>query len=296
MVKHLYDCLLHIFPPLKNRIYHRVVYWQIFKERKKMTEAFETQIRHLLSNPDMLKTDTENRDTLIRNMEMLINGKEPTIRDLQSIAAAADLDFKLLLVQAALPVPYIAEGEILQRIKANDLESLLLITSVNILRKDRKFYILRFNGFNETNCISAETMEKLREFFLKNGHPLAARRISTTQSYYCPKSLNDMICTLDDMKLYLFGTPGLKAPYTDSLTIRIFNRLNKHDQDTILTWLLDSYRKLENVQVYDTFITVSFPGEDMVYIINRADFDELETDSPKKAELIALQDQYFPQK
>lgn len=105
-----------------------------------------------------------------------------------------------------------------------------------------------------------------------------------------------MICTLDDMKLYLFGTPGLKAPYTDSLTIRIFNRLNKHDQDTILTWLLDSYRKLENVQVYDTFITVSFPGEDMVYIINRADFDELETDSPKKAELIALQDQYFPQK
>ena len=257
-----------------------------------MNEMFKEQIQRLINNPDRLRADPAIRENLISDMRNMLDGKEPSIDLLQSIAGAADLSFRTLLGMYCLSCRIVKEADIIRFIEEDDLDSVLFISTENILKKDGYFYLVSTGRFDEEKKISSETMDRLRRYLLQKGRPIHARILSTGYSFYRPESLEDPICSQSDLQKYIFGALGLKGPLTDGVSILIFNSLNSKDKETFLSWLLETYRKFEVVKPYQEFFVVKV-DEDSCALIDSIRFEDMETDSPLKDELISLQDQCF---
>lgn len=257
-----------------------------------MNEKFKNQIQALVNNPDRLKTDYASREILISRMKDILDGKEPSVDLLRSIAGAADLSFRTLLGMYCLPCRVSKEDDILRFIEEDDLDSVLFISTENILKKDGYFYLVSTGRFDEDKKLSNETMDSLRRYLLEKGRPVHARLLSSGYSFYRPESLEDPICSQSDLQKYIFGALGLKGPLTDGVSILIFNSLNSKDKETFLSWLLETYRKFEVVKAYQEFFVVKV-DEDSCALIDSIRFEDMETDSPLKDELISLQDQCF---
>lgn len=257
-----------------------------------MNEMFKEQIQRLINNPDILRADPAIRENLISDMRNMLDGKEPSIDLLQSIAGAADLSFRTLLGMYCLSCRIVKEADILRFIEEDDLDSVLFISTENILKKDGYFYLISTGRFDEEKKISSETMDRLRRYLLQKGRPVHARLLSSGCSFYSPESLEDPICSQSDLQKYIFGALGLRGPLTDRVSILIFNGLNTEDKETFLSWLLEAYRKFEVVKAYKEFFIVK-ADDDSCAFIDPIRFEDMETDSPLKDELISLQDQYF---
>ena len=186
----------------------------------------------------------------------------------------------------------VKEADILRFIEEDDLDSVLFISTENILKKDGYFYLISTGRFDEEKKISSETMDRLRRYLLQKGRPVHARLLSSGCSFYSPESLEDPICSQSDLQKYIFGALGLRGPLTDRVSILIFNGLNTEDKETFLSWLLEAYRKFEVVKAYKEFFIVK-ADDDSCAFIDPIRFEDMETDSPLKDELISLQDQYF---
>jgi len=257
-----------------------------------MNEKFKNQIQALVNNPDRLKTDCASREILISRMKDILDGTEPSVDLLRSIAGAADLSFRTLLGMYCLPCRVSKEDDILRFIEEDDLDSVLFISTENILKKDGWFYLVNTGRFDEDKKLSNETMDRLRRYLLEKGRPVHARLLSSGYSFYRPESLEDPVCSKEDLQKYIFGALGLKGPFTDGISILIFNGLSSEDKETFLSWLLDAYRKFEVVKAYKEFFVIK-ADEDSCAFIDPIRFEDMETDSPLKDELISLQDQYF---
>ena len=256
-----------------------------------MNEDFKAQLEHLIDHPEHLRLTADEKEDLIKRMKALIGGELPSVEDIRAIASAADFSLKSLLMKYCLPSGFVTEMRLLQWIEEKDLETLLFVSSMNILKKDGKFYILTFNRFTEAREITDETMEKLRIFFLKQGRPLNARFISSIYSFYKPDSLNDTVCSLRDLQIYMLGAAYRKAPVTDWLTKEIFNGLGDEDKETVLGWILNAYRQYVDVREIEQGFFVTDVNGDLL-MIDKTDFSEFETDSPLKAELAVLQKEF----
>ena len=71
------------------------------------------------------------------------------------------------------------------------------------------------------------------------------------------------------------------------------DELADEDKEYVLEQLIASYEKFSFSKVDDSTVTVDDEGSGISMFVAKADFDALETDSPKKAELIALQNKIF---
>ena len=98
--------------------------------------------------------------------------------------------------------------------------------------------------------------------------------------------LNEAVCDESTLMKYIFLAGGIRIPYTDQLSIAFINQLADEDKEYVLEQLIASYEKF-------SFSKVDDEGSGISMFVAKADFDALETDSPKKAELIALQNKIF---
>lgn len=260
-----------------------------------MNENFILQCQHYLDHPDLLNVDPEQKEVLLAKLNSFFKDEEPLAADILDLTAAADINFKSMLTKYHVPQGnLITERYIRESIEREDIKELLYIASVYIIKFNGEFYFTRINRIDETSQISMETMEMLRNLLLKKGYPVNARLISSGLSYYQPESFDNMICTEENLRIYLCGKLYKNAPFCDWLTIKVFNGLENNDKERILTWLIDSYRNFKNPEKIDNrFIAVDADDDGARTWLERCDYDLLETDSPLKTELIALQKKLF---
>lgn len=260
-----------------------------------MNENFILQCQHYLDHPDLFNVDPEQKEVLLAKLNGFLKDEEPLASDILDLTAAADINFKSMLTKYHVSHGnLITERYIREAVQREDIKELLYIASVYIIKFNGEFYFTRINRIDETSQIRMETMEMLRNLFLKKGYPVNARLISSALSYYQPKSFDNMICSEENLRTYLCGKLYKNAPFCDWLTIKVFNGLEYKDKEKILTWLTDSYKNFRNVERVDKqFISVDVDDEGTKTWLERCDFDLLETDSPLKTELIALQKKLF---
>ena len=258
-----------------------------------MNERMKTQLEVLCRQPEKFNGTPEDAQRMTDRIKAMLEEDRIETDDLMKIARGYDLNLKSLMMMAYTPYGVIFEDTINDCIERDDLNTLLFISSAAIASHEGRFYTVNSIKVREHNEISEDTLNRLREYLLKNRCPLNARNVSSPGSFWKVNKLNEAVCDEITLMKYIFLAGGIRIPYTDQLSIAFFNQLEDADKEYVLEQLIASYEKFSFSKVDDSTVTVDDEGSGISMFIAKADFDALETDSPKKAELIALQNKIF---
>lgn len=258
-----------------------------------MNERMKTQLEALCRQPGKFNGTPEDAQRMTDRIKAILEEDRIETDDLMKIARGYDLNLKSLLMTAYTPYGIVIEDTINDCIERDDLDSLLFISSIGIASQNGKFYTVNNNRIREANEISEDIMNRLREYLLKKGYPLNARNVSIPASFFSAKHLNEAVCDEDTLMKYVFLDGGIEYPFPDSVSIAFINQLADDDKEYMLNQLLNAYRKFRYQRVDADAIMVEDERINMYRFIQKADFEALETESPKKAELIELQNRYF---
>lgn len=266
---------------------------EVQQEENKVNTQLKTTLEFLSNHPSGFHGSPEEQKDMAARIMKMLEDENISTNDLIDVAAGFDLNLKSLMLTAYTPYGIVLEDTIEDCIKRDDLKSILFITSSCIVLHNGKFYRISGSRFREANEISEETLHHLREYLLKKGYPLNARSVSAPSSFYKVTSLNDAVCDEATLMKYIFLAGGIQIPFTDAVSIAFFNHLNQENKEYILTQLIHSYREFSCSKVDSTIIAVDNKESGISMILPKAEFETLETDSPKKAELISLQEKYY---
>ena len=263
------------------------------RRKNRLNNRMKEQLESLCKHPHRFHGTEEEQNELLSRMKSMLAQDRISINDLMDIARGFDLNLKSMLMMACTSYRIIFEDTIIDCIERDDLDSLLFITSIGIASQNGRFYTVNNNRIREANEISEDIMNRLREYLLKKGYPLNARNVSIPASFFSVKHLKDALCDEDTLMRYVFLDGGIEYPFTDSVSIAFINQLADEDKEYMLDQLLNAYKKFRYERVDDDAIMVEDERINMYRFIQKADFESLETESPKKAELIELQNRYF---
>lgn len=258
-----------------------------------MNERMKTQLEVLCRQPEKFNGTPEDAQRMTDRIKAMLEEDRIETDDLMKIARGYDLNLKSLMMTAYTPYGIVLEDTINDCIERDDLDSLLFISSTAIAFHEGRFYTVNGIRVREHNEISEDTLNRFREYLLKNRCPLNARNVSSPGSFWKVNRLNEAVCDEDTLMKYVFLDGGIRIPYTDQLSIAFFNQLADADKEYVLEQLIASYEKFSFSKVDDSTITVEDEDSGFAMFVPKADFDALETESPKKAELIELQNRYF---
>lgn len=250
----------------------------------------KAQLEALCNQPHKFRGTSEESTIMVNRMKAMLAEDRMDLNDLMDICLGYDLNLRSILTMAYTPYGIIFEDTIKDCIEKDDLKSLLFFTSVSMIQHHGKFHTVNNTVLREHNEINEEIMDQLRAYLLKKGYPLNARNVSNPHSFFKVKHLKDADCDEETLMKYVFLAGGIRYPFTDQVSIAFFNQLDNEDKDYILTQLLNAYRSFRYEKVDATAFIVEDDTLHVGRIIQKADFDALSTDSPKKDELIALQE------